>query len=285
MGFAAAQPILRAASSDQVEGQAGLVGIGVAALVPSRGFETNRFADVPGLPATRLQLRLHEFCLNSNDVTEILGMAQFLNEFVRHSEILLRRTFEFFTPFRAARRIGRNYLLNESEIVIHRRTGLLHGLLDDELSLRVHVCQGWFDLPYHHSLQALGFSRMSAASAAQFGNYRAQTSRRSMRSGDGRGAHLHPTYRHCLSRKGVSLSQKIRPSATFPKLKTSRRHHYAAHALSQRHVGLRTEGSALPRREATRLRGQTSQPPRRRPEAAGIPCAQSERLRADTGAR
>ena len=60
---------------------------------------------------------------------------------------------------------------------------------------------------------------------------------------------------------------------------------HVADALSQRYVGLRAEGAAMPCRKGSRLRGQASQPARRRPEAARIPRAQPERLRADPGAR
>jgi hypothetical protein len=82
-----------------------LIGISVTAFVPSSGFETNRLADTLCLLAKRLQLRVYEFGLNSNDVTKILSMTQFLNEFVRDCEVFLGRAFEFFTQFCPARRI------------------------------------------------------------------------------------------------------------------------------------------------------------------------------------
>ena len=59
----------------------------VTASVPSRGVETNRLADTLCLLAKQLQLRLHEFGLNSNDVIEILSVSQFLNELIRDSEV------------------------------------------------------------------------------------------------------------------------------------------------------------------------------------------------------
>ena len=52
----------------------GLIGISITVFIPSGGFETNRFADTLCLLAKRLQLRLYEFGLNSNDVIEILSV-------------------------------------------------------------------------------------------------------------------------------------------------------------------------------------------------------------------
>jgi hypothetical protein len=71
----------------------GLIGIRITAFVPSSGFETNRLADTLCLLAKRLQLRLYEFGLNSNNVIEILSMTQLLNEFVCDSEIFLGKSF------------------------------------------------------------------------------------------------------------------------------------------------------------------------------------------------
>lgn len=71
----------------------GLIGINITAVVPSSAFETNRLADTLCLLAKRLQLRLYEFGLNSNNVTEILCMTQFLNEFVRDSEVFSAQSF------------------------------------------------------------------------------------------------------------------------------------------------------------------------------------------------
>ena len=44
----------------------------------------------------RIHLRLHEFGLNSNDVLEILGLAQFECKFVRSGNVFLGIAFQFF---------------------------------------------------------------------------------------------------------------------------------------------------------------------------------------------
>src|SRR5271169_1219658 len=71
--------------------------IGITAFVPSSGLETNRLADTLGLLAKRVQLRLHEFGLNSHDVIKIFSLTQFLYEIVCNSDVFLRTAFEFFT--------------------------------------------------------------------------------------------------------------------------------------------------------------------------------------------
>ena len=80
--------------------------IGIAVFVPSSGFETNRLADTLGLLGKRIQLRLHEFGLNSHDVIKIPSLTQSLYEFVRYSDVFLRTAFELFTQLCPTRGIG-----------------------------------------------------------------------------------------------------------------------------------------------------------------------------------
>jgi hypothetical protein len=89
-----------------------------------------RLAKRPGLLVKRIQLRLHEFSLNSKKLLEILGLAQFVYAFDGSGNILLSIGFHSFSYLRATPRIGRHGVLKKTEIAIHRPARFLHILLD-----------------------------------------------------------------------------------------------------------------------------------------------------------
>ncbi len=65
-----------------------------------------RLAKASCLLAEGAELRLHEFGLKSKHVLEILGLAEFVDEFVNGGDVFLGVAFEIVTKFRPARRIG-----------------------------------------------------------------------------------------------------------------------------------------------------------------------------------
>ncbi len=60
------------------------------------------------LLAKRIELHLHKFGLNSNDVLQLLGLAQFAYVFLRSSGVFLGVVFQQFTKLCPTRQIDKN---------------------------------------------------------------------------------------------------------------------------------------------------------------------------------